>query len=376
MVSELFLIDAEQCNGALQRFADGQRSPSVAATAEAARGLADVMVTLALAGDADCARRLARHLAQPVDAAQLALLRRHAGALAQRLAGVVQALRSQTAPPDGTAFAAAWLAGLPPLPQADTDAAADAPLQPAPSAAPLPAAAPLRPAARATELADAQAADGVQDAERRRALLDQARRLHESLPSADAAVRTGLERVIADLLTQACQPARSPHLPDASAPVLLSAESCRLFQAALAALPAAAACSARTQAGVVVVDVGLADPGDALGARLLALLVEGGGWLARLPTGLRLSLPRDHDRPEIRVLHDARGAFAVPALQAGAWAVLPAAAAAPTVRAWRYRLPVRPAWPRPADWLGLVSGHDGRLLPLRAPPAGVMPWRG
>lgn len=373
MVSELFLIDAEQCNGALQRFAEGRRGQSMATAAEAAHALADVMGTLALAGDADCARRLARHLAQPAEAAQLVLLRGHAARLAQRLTEVVQALRDQSPLPDGTAFAAAWLAGLPPLAQAEGS----------PSAAlPTPAAAPPTSAAMAAlpviesvvrVEGDDSEANQARAAESRRTLLAQARRLHDSLPSADAAMRSGLEPVIADLLGQICLPCRSPRLSSSAAPVLLSAESGESLAAALAVLPASAGCKARAQGGAVIVDVDLADPDDTLVAALLALLTPGGGWVARGAGGLRLSLPRDHHRPEVRVIQDAQGPFAVPALQAGAWAVLPAAAAAPTVKAWRYALPNRPAWPRPVDWLAMVSGTDGCLLPLRAPPAGVLP---
>jgi len=427
VLSELFLIDAEQLNSELQRFTQRERAASPASAASAADALADLLRTLELVAYASCVRALARWLDQVKTPAQIGERRELTNELTGRLSEVILSLRSDKPTLDDKLFATAWLDRLAPA----------KPLAPAAPAVPsLPAATAdlpsvLTPAklptnAPADALADATHRAAAADAERaaadqRSTALAQARSLHEGLAQTPASSRAGIERVIAGLVAQArvgCEQLGGTALPAAlsAAPETLAA-----LAAAVAVLPAGHSLRATAAAAVLSVVIEGCQPSAYALAAIGQIIGQCGGRVDVLPDGLRLTLPRDPRRPMVVVLRSAQGWFALHSLQfeglvdAGGVASdnpsglapthppthpptqstgrisrpaaaprrraslrigadslqldlnIADAAPEPSVAVWRYELPASDLWPMPAQWQAIVSDGSGRLMPLLLP---------
>ncbi len=427
VLSELFLIDAEQLNSELQRFTHRERGASPASAASAADALADLLRTLELVAYASCARALARWLDQVQTPAQIGERRELTNELTGRISEVILSLRSDKPTADDKLFATDWLGRLAPAkPLAPTAPAvpslptAQADLPSVLPSAKLPAKAPADALADATHLA--AAADAVRAAaDQRSTALAQARSLHEGLAQTPASSRAGIERVIAGLVAQArvgCEQLGGTALPAAlsAAPEALAA-----LAAAVAALPAGHSLRATAAAAVISVEIEGCQPSAYALAAVGQIIGQCGGRVDELPDGLRLTVPRDPRRPMVVVLRSAQGWFALHSLQfeglvsaggvasdskSGLAPTHPAAhspaqptgrisrpatparrlaslrigadslqldlnivdaAPEPSAAVWRYELPASALWPMPAQWQAMVSDSGGRLMPLLLP---------
>jgi len=378
--SELFLIDAEQLAAELQRFAAARRGATTEAVAAACEELADLLRTVDLADHARCAKALARSLASAsaTDADGLPWRRELAQALGSEIGVVADALRRRAGVAGGPAFADGWMQRLaqfepsaapPPLPVPPPS-----PAMPAPEPQPAP------------ELPPAPASDG--GAGHRQTALLQAAQLHASLPQTHRAARPGVERVVGDLVGQARIDIAQVGAWPLPVPVRAAPEALAVLTAALACLPAPGRVLAQANATLLSLDLAYdADQRAELPtATAEAALAAAGGRIDATPGGLRLSLPRDTQRPLVVVLRAAHGWIAVHALQyakaasagdspwlAEATGLAPAQLAAPETPApmWRHDLPALAAQACPAFWKALVSDASGRLMPLCAPPMAV-----
>jgi len=431
VLSELFLIDAEQLNSELQRFTQRERGASPASAASAADALADLLRTLELVAYASCARALARWLDQVKTPAQIGERRELTNELIGRLSEVILSLRSDKPTADDKLFATAWLDRLAPakplaptapavpsLPAAQADLASVLPSAKLP--AKLPANAPADALADAMHRAAAADADRAA-ADQRSTALAQARSLHEGLAQTPASSRAGIERVIAGLVAQArvgCEQLGGVVLPAA---LLAAPEALTALAAAVAALPAGHSLLATAAATVISVEIEGCQPSAYALAAVGQIIGQCGGRVDVLPDGLRLAVPRDPRRPMVVVLRSAQGWFALHSLQfeglVGAAGVAsdnksglapthlaahspaqptgrisrPAAPARrlaslrigaeslqldlniddaapePSAAVWRYELPASDLWPMPAQWQAMVSDGSGRLMPLLLP---------
>ena len=430
VLSELFLIDAEQLNSELQRFM--QRERGAASAASAADALADLLRTLELASYASCARALARWLDQVQTPAQVGERRELANELTDRLSEVILTLRSDKPAVDDKLFAAAWLGRLAPAKPVSSTAPAVPSAPPAVEDLPtvlLSAALPVNPTADALAVSAQQAA--AADAHRaasdhRSSALAQARSLHEGLAQTPASARAGIERVIAGLVAQARVSYEQLGGTALPAALLAAPEALATMAAALAAaaLPAGPSLRATAAAGVLSVEIDHCQPSDHALAAVGQIVGQCGGRVDVLPDGLRLSVPRDPRRPLVVVLRCPQGWFALYSLQfeglvvtddaavhakTGLAPIHPVeqasghagptkgrisrtastarrqaslrigaeslqldlniedAAPEPAVAVWRYELPAPAQWPMPAQWQAMVSDSSGRLMPLLMP---------
>ena len=431
MLSELFLIDAEQLNGELQRFTQRERGATPASAASAADALADLLRTLELVAYASCVRALARWLDQVKTPAQIGERRELTNELIGRLSEVILSLRSDKPTADDKLFATDWLGRLAPAKPLAPIAPA-VPISPAdqadlPSALPPPKLPSKAPADALTVTAQhAAAADAERAAaDQRSTALAQARSLHEGLAQTPASSRAGIERVIAGLVAQArvgCEQLGGMALPAA---LLAAPEALAALAAAVAALPAGHSLRATAAAAVISVEIERCQPSAYALAAVGQIIGQCGGRVDVLPDGLRLTVPRDPRRPMVVVLRCAQGWFALHSLQfeglVGAAGVAsdnksgfapthlaahspthvpaqptgrisrPAAPARrlaslrigadslqldlniadatpePSAAVWRYELPACALWPMPAQWQAMVSDSGGRLMPLLLP---------
>lgn len=380
-LSELFLVDADNRNAELQRFAAGARGASLVHAAGAAGELADLLRSFGLAPHARCARALALALPR-VEAGHIATdpgeWRLLVTALSAEVADVTDRLRRQTTIADPAGFADRWLAHLDRLTLPSAPAVPVAPRLPVPvSGQGRESGADTQLPLHALRVAVGLAPDAaLAEAQRRHTALQQARLLHESLPQTVGAARAGVERVIADLVLQARSSLSVLAGWPLPSPLGGAAEALHALGSALALLPSPPALKAWSAEYVLGVDLTGTDAASAPAQAAAQVVVGVGGRAEALPDGLRLLVPRDPCRPRVVVWRGAQGWFAVPALQAAA-APHPWAPAAPTedaTSAWRYDLPAADLWSRPTDWRALVSDASGRVMPLlraadRSPPA-------
>ena len=407
MLSELFLIDAEQLNGELRRYSQRDRGGSSAMAASAGDALADLLRTLELVAYSSCVRALARWLEHPRTPAQIAQRRAHIIELTDRLDQLIQSLRSDKPAGDDKLFATAWLSRYPWAATPDTaPAVLGHGLLPVVSPTAL-AAAP-QPAAVAHSVHPSAQREGVNlaAAAQRLSTLAQARSLHESLAQTPAPSRNGIERVIVGLVAQARVSVDQIGAAALAVSLTAAPESLAWLAAAVAVLPLARPLRATAAAGVLSAELDGCEPSARALAMASQIVGQSGGRIDVLPGMLRLSLPRDPHRPSVIVLRSAQGWYALHALQyEGVEAgrvpddtsparVRPAArAAAPPSRArlrigveslqidltgpdasaepptlvWRYELPAAGQWPMPAHWQAMVSDSSGRLMPLLLP---------
>ncbi len=378
--SELFLIDAEQLAAELQRFAAGRRGATTEAVAAACEELADLLRTVDLADHARCAKALARSLASAREADVLPWRRELAQALGSEIGVVADALRRRAGVSGSAAFADGWMQQL-----AQFEPAAAPPPLPAPPAAP---ATPATPAPVPPPAPDPAAAPATDSAGQRQTALLQAAQLHASLPQTHRAARAGVERVVADLVGQARIDIAQVGPWPLPVPVRAAPEALAVLAAALACLPAPRRLLAQANASLLSLDLAYdADPGaEPPSPQCQAVLAAAGGRIDTTPGGLRLSVPRDTQRPLVVVLRAAHGWMAVHALQVAeaasagdsAWLAdatgLPAnQLGAPEAPAplWRHDLPALAAQACPTFWKALVSDASGRLMPLCVPPQAV-----
>lgn len=375
--SELFLIDAEQLAAELQRFATTRRGMATEAVAASCEELADLLRTVDLADHARCARAMARSLARADGPDGLPWRRELAQALGTEIGVVTDALRRRAGVTGGAAFADGWmqrLAQFEPAAAPEPQATLPPPAPPAPAEPP--------PVAPAVAPVNGDSAD-----QRQTALL-QAVHLHATLPQTRRAARAGVERVVADLVGQARIDITQVGPWPLPVPVRAAPQALAVLAAALACLPAPRRLLAQANATLLSLDLAYDDDQRAAlpTAEAMAVLAAAGGRIDATPGGLRLSLPRDTQRPLVVVVRAAHGWIAVHALQYAVatgpgdslWLSeatgLPAAQlGAPEAPAhmWRHDLPALAADACPASWQALVSDASGRLMPLCAPPAAV-----
>ena len=377
VLSELFLIDAQQLAGELQRFVRGANGATPIATASSADALADLLRTLELPAYSSCSRTLSRSLLARTSVTEAD--RKRAASLTERLVNVLGALRVQQVVDDDPDFAAAWLAQFPKTEALPGEYETEAEPQPVTKTSEA-VAAPVQ-------------ADVAAEAALRAVALAQARRLHDSLAQANPSSRSGIERVIAQLLGQvrvSCAEIGGHQLP---AGLTLSTEGFEALSLAVRALPLARSVSAAINAGVFSLDL------DALKADAAALehaavtLAHLGGRIDKIPTGIRLSLPCDTQRPKVVVLQVQQGWVAVHALQFEGLSIAKGPASRPKsmvlrlrygsddrilsltgsgksaeapASAWRYELPAGNSWLLPGDWQAMVRDSSGRVMPLLA----------
>ena len=427
VLSELFLIDAEQLNSELQRFTQRERGATPASAASAADALADLLRTLELVAYASCARALARWLDQVQTPVQIGERRELTNELTGRLSEVILSLRSDKPTADDKLFATDWLGRLAPAkplapiaPAVPISPAAQADLPSALPSAKLPANVPVDALAATAQHAVAADADRAA-ADQRSTALAQARSLHEGLAQTPASSRAGIERVIAGLVAQArvgCEQLGGIALPAA---LLAAPEALAALAAALAALPAEHSLRATAAAAVISVEIERCQPSAYALAAVGQIIGQCGGRVDVLPDGLRLTVPRDPRRPMVVVLRSVQGWFALHSLQfeglvgtdgiasdnkSGLASTQPAphsptpstgrisrpaaaarrraslrigadslqldlnitdAAPEPSAAVWRYELPASALWPMPAQWQAMVSDSGGRLMPLLLP---------
>ena len=406
MLSELFLIDAEQLNGELRRFSQRDRGDSSAMAASAADALADLLRTLELVAYSSCVRALARWLEQPRTPAQIAQRRAHITELTDRLDQLIQSLRSDKPAGDDKLFAAAWLSRDPWAATPDTVPAVPGHgLLPVVLPTALAAAPPPSAVARPAHPAQREGVDPAASAHRL-STLAQARSLHESLAQTPAPSRNGIERVIAGLVAQARVSFDQIGAAALAVPLTAAPEALAWLAAAVAVLPMVRPLRATAAAGVLSAELDGCEPSARALDAASQIIGQSGGRIDVLPGMLRLSLPRDPQRPSVIVLRSAQGWFALHALQyegveagrvlddTSPGRIRPAArAAAPPSRArlrigaeslqidltgpdataeplawvWRYELPAASQWPMPVHWQAMVSDSSGRLMPLLLP---------
>lgn len=400
-VNELFLMDAQQLTGEVQRFARGRPVTPVSGAATAAEALGELLRSLGLHHYAACALSLANRLSDSSVPHDRDSDRAAAATLTARLSDVIEELRHQKAVDDGSDFAAMWAAEyeIRPLP-----------VVPAPEASTgLPIG--MRPSpgdgvelgvAGEGGVGDAPALD--QDEEPlghetrlRTALLLQARQLHAQL----ALLKPGPEQNAASAhvwqqlegLRLECGQIDGLTLPT---PVAASLSTLAVLRTAFEHLGVVAAEPFPADAGTVCIDIAVREDSATAMAAAGATVGLCGGRIDAGPMGWRLSVPADTDRLRVVVLETDEGPIAVHALQFESWATdephhntgllslrfgavevqvsLPCRMAGfsdPPVPwdVWRFELPLAQHWPRPANWDAVVADVNGRGMPLLVPQA-------